>query len=123
MKIKLTNKKPNKKQLDDLAREVIRLRDKVCRKCGSTSYLQVAHVISRSNHAIRWDLDNLFLLCAGCHTMRRDSAHHDPLGFAEWVKEQLGQEKYEALRMRANCQKIDKSAVKLYLEQELRRLK
>lgn len=120
-KLKLANQKPTKKTLDDLAREVVRARDKVCRRTGKTDNLQVCHVFSRSNKAVRWDLDNLFLLTAGEHLFW---AHKNPVEFTEWVIKQLGEERYQALRMRAAVvgQKIDKWAVRLYLEQGLKKL-
>jgi hypothetical protein len=117
------NKKPSIKQLDDLCRKIIRLRDKKCRVCNSDKFLQVAHFITRSNKQIRWDLDNLFLLCSGCHQMRRDSWHKDPASATEWVNNALGTKRFKELRMRAcNIGSIDRSAVMVYLEQELGRI-
>lgn len=114
-KIRLRNDKPTIKQLDALAREIVRERDKMkCRMCGKTTFLQCAHVYSRAKRSVRWDLDNLFLLCAGCHM---NIAHKDPIGFAEWVKSQLGDKKFNDLKMRAHqVSKIDLQCVKLYLE-------
>ena len=127
--IKTPKDKPTVKQLDALVREVVRLRDKRCRVCGSGApglrYLQAAHFITRSNYAVRFDLDNVYLLCSGCHMMRRNSWHKDPASAVEFVRKALGKAGYQALRMRAAVigQKIDKWAVKAYLEQELRKLK
>lgn len=123
--MKIKTNKITKECLDDLVREVLKLRDKKCRVCGSTKYLQVAHFITRSNYAVRWDLDNVFRLCSGCHMMRRNSWHKDPASCAEWVRKELGEERYNALRMRANTvgQRIDKWAVKIYLEEEMKKCK
>jgi hypothetical protein len=115
---------PNKKTLDDLCRKIVKLRDRKCCVCGSTSYLQTAHFITRSNYAVRWDLDNIWLLCSGCHLMRRNSWHKDPASASEWVRNVLGEDRYNNLRMRASTvgQKIDKNTVLLYLKQEKRRI-
>ena len=128
-KIKIANQKPSVKELDDLCRSVVFRRatapgiGPVCERCGSDSHLQWSHFLSRSNKAVRWDLDNSFCLCAGCHTMRLNSAHKDPAGFVEWVKGRLGEERYDALRLRAAAVKgIDRWAVKAYLDKKMREL-
>jgi hypothetical protein len=74
---------------------------------------------------VRWDLDNLYLLCSGCHTMRNNSWHKDPNSAVDFVKRELGEDKYHALRMRANTvgQKIDLWSIKVYLEQERAKIK
>jgi len=64
-----------KANCDRLAREVIRLRDVVCQRCGGSVNLQVAHVKVRQYNVTRHDLLNLLLLCSsnpatghkGCH--------------------------------------------------------
>lgn len=35
-------------------------------KCGGV--LQCAHIIGRSNHALRWNLNNAICICAGHHS-------------------------------------------------------
>ena len=123
-RIKLANQVPSIKQLDDLAREYVRLRDKKCRVCGGSDYLQTAHFISRSNKAVRWDEDNIFLLCAGDHTMRNTSWHKDPGGATEFVKGALGEKKYRELRLRAaGVKKVDRNIVRIYLLQKIKSVK
>ena len=119
-KIELTNQKPSDKQLDQLVSKIIRLRDKTCVVCGSSQFLQTAHFITRGNKAVRWDLDNVFLLCSGCHMMRNESWHKNPNYAVEFVKLFLGEERYNNLIMRARTvrQKIDRWSVELYLKQE-----
>jgi hypothetical protein len=111
-------KTPSVKQLDDLARELIRTRDKgKCRRCGMTANLQVAHVYSRARRSTRWEPLNLFLLCPNCHM---NFAHKDVIGFSAWVKNQLGVKDLNLLQWRSNdTSKVDRSLVKLFLEQEI----
>lgn len=59
--------------------------------------LQAAHIFSRSIRSLRHDLDNGVSLCATHHFW----AHHEPIEFAEWLREYLGKERYDALRLRA----------------------
>jgi hypothetical protein len=73
------------KKLDKQWREAIHKRDEFCQVCHSgPPYLNAHHVIGRRNRSVRWVLDNGILLCSGCHTFKTQSAHQDPLWFAEW---------------------------------------
>ena len=48
-------------------REVALFRDKVCKKCGSSIYLQVHHK-SYKNRGDFWkEIDDLIVLCRNCH--------------------------------------------------------
>ena len=66
---KVRKQKTNRQKLikanDDLFREIIRLRDKVCQKSGRDTNLQVCHFYTRGNLRVRWDLDNACLLQGG----------------------------------------------------------
>ena len=85
------------KKLDKVCSDIIRARG-YCVKCGgSGGQLQTAHIFSRKNRAVRWDLDNLLTLDAKCHFW----AHQNPIFFTEWVKEYLGEYQYSALKYRA----------------------
>lgn len=120
-KIRLAGQCPSVKQLDDLCREAVRKRDKKCRRCGRTTNLQVAHFFSRRNRAVRWDLDNVFLLCGGCHF---PWAHQNPFEFSEFVRKELGDKVFQRFVLRATAvSKVDLQMVGLYLTQELKRLK
>jgi 5-methylcytosine-specific restriction endonuclease McrA len=121
-KIILKNSKPTQKELDDLCREVVFLRDKAtCQRCGRTKsggwQLHWAHFYSRSIKAVRNDLDDSCVLCAGCHFW----AHKNPAEFVDFWKERLGNENFHCLQLRRNCVKVDRWAVKLYLEAEKRK--
>ena len=79
--------------------EFIKLRDRVCQKCGkSTGQLECSHIFSRRHIGIRWDADNAKLLCGVCH---RDY-HSNPVESAEWLKGIIGENKYNRLRIKAN---------------------
>jgi 5-methylcytosine-specific restriction endonuclease McrA len=88
-----------KNKLDKIISKIVRSKG-YCVWCGSkrTEILQCAHIYSRNNLSVRWDLENLVCLCAGCHF----KAHQQPIEFTEWVKTFLGQDKYDRLRIRAN---------------------
>lgn len=93
------SKKTLKNKLDKEISRIVRARGK-CAKCGKEEYekLQAAHIFSRSNLSTRWDLDNLLCLCGGCHLFW---AHKNPVEFTEFVRNYLGEYKYERLRQNA----------------------
>lgn len=77
-----------------------------CLYCGKEDYLNSHHIFSRSNYAVRWDMDNGITLCSGCHTMSsKFSAHKTPLEFVEFIRELWGEEWYERLRKKARTVK------------------
>lgn len=73
-----------------------------CEYCGSTEGLSAHHIIARSNHAVRWDLDNGICLCNTHHTFSSDfSAHLNPLEFGSWLLEHWGKLWWNRLRTAA----------------------
>ena len=55
----------------------------VCEKCGQRGLdYDTAHIISRKNLTLRWDIFNVLCLCRPCH-MR---AHANPNEFTNWFK-------------------------------------
>lgn len=100
MNNKKISKKTIKNKLDKLISNIVKSQGK-CQKCNQKSplvQLQTAHIFSRSNLSVRWDLDNVLCLCAKCHFW----AHKNPLEFAEFVKKLLGEEKYNNLISKAH---------------------
>ena len=95
-------RKPTKKsltrRLDAECSRIVRARG-MCWKCGKDDYkhLETAHIFSRKNRSVRWDLDNMLCSCDGCHFW----SHQNPLLFAEFVKEYLGNYKYQQLKLKA----------------------
>ena len=118
----MTNKK---KQLDALWSKIVKLKAKgKCKICQRTDTLNSHHIFSRSNHSVRWDLENGVCLCACHHALCNFSAHKAPLDFAEWLKKERGEKWYNDLRVRANLiYKPDYTAIKIYLQNELEKLK
>ncbi len=103
------------KELDNLFREVIRKRDKVCQMCGKRENLQCAHIFSRSHFNTRWDVENGMLLCVRCHLF---IAHKEPIRFAQFVEQKLGEDTLTKLKMRADTlvRGQDLQAIKVFLE-------
>jgi hypothetical protein len=98
-------KKPTKKSLT-------RRLDKVCseivRKGGQCAWchkemagLECCHIFSRRYRSVRWDLDNLVCLCHRHHFY----AHSNPILFTEFIKEYLGEYKYQNLKAKATSVK------------------
>lgn len=62
--------------------------------------LHAAHIFSKGGFPhLRHDEDNAIALCYRHH---RWWAHIDPVDFTEWVRGHLGEERYEALKVRAH---------------------
>ncbi len=59
--------------------------------------LHAAHIFSRAIKRTRTDMDNGVTLCYGCHAL----FHREPLEFHEFVKEWMGEDRYEALSNKA----------------------
>jgi hypothetical protein len=70
-------------------------------KCGSQERLQAAHGFSRRYLGTRWDLRNGWCLCSGCHVRYT----HDPIGWDDFLREELGAALYEQLRFSATIRR------------------
>lgn len=88
------SRKTLKAKLDKICSEIVRKRGR-CQICGKKKNLQCAHIFGRRFLNTRWDLDNLLCLCPNCHI---NLAHQKPLLFAEFVRNILGEEKYNLLK-------------------------
>lgn len=109
--IELRRKK--RKTAEDLYSVSIKIRDNyTCRKCGATyGIMEAAHFITRGNKKIQFELINGFTLCKfKCHLW----AHKEKTEFEEWVKEQLGEEKFYQLIQQGNT--VWKETVEFYEE-------
>lgn len=72
-----------------------------CEHCGKTSPLNAHHFYSRSSLNTRWDLDNGFCLCVGCHVFSsKFSAHKTPAEFVEWATELRGVKWYYEMKLK-----------------------
>lgn len=95
-------KRVNKLKDDEWAIKVKEQANFKCEYCGKIDTLNSHHIFSRSNHSVRWDLDNGVCLCVAHHTFSKGfSAHKTPVEFVEWIKEVRGEEWYDNLRRKA----------------------
>jgi len=89
---------------DTVFSRLVRLRDKQCVLCGRKGTgeegiygLQASHFYSRRKWAVRYDVDNVWSLCIGCHK----KSHQDITEFEDFVLEKLGQKSFNLLTLRA----------------------
>jgi len=111
MRIKLT-------PLDRLFARYIKLRDKVCQRCGGTGGLQTSHFWGRAKKSVRWDEENACLLCMGCHMYL--TAH--PYEHTEFFKKRIGERAFDLLMARTKPQKPDIQALTIYLGNKIKEL-
>jgi len=96
-----------KKELDKLFSEVVRMRDNyTCQKCGTRNkHVQCAHIFSRSNLSVRYEPLNALTLCYYCHL---NWCHRQPVEWTEWIQNYLGKDKWDTLVVYRNSKrKID----------------
>ena len=91
-----------------------------CERCLSPKewkQLQACHFHGRARRSVRWDEDNAFGGCMGCHSY----LDGQPLEKVEFFKNLLGQEKYDLLnsRMRQTWPKPDKKLLTLYYQNQI----
>lgn len=112
------NKAQQRKELDDLHRVVVMMRHKAyavptqagkygwmgrCLKCGKERWLQVSHIAPKGQYpGSRHDPDNAFALCYYCHI---HWWHKNPEAARAFGIQQLGQDKWDALWLRARAGK------------------
>ena len=88
---------------DTIFSKLIRTRDKwTCQRCGrkyeqGSQGLHCSHFFSRRHRGTRWDQINACAHCMGCHSYLTGN----PIEFAEWIKDRLGENNYNQLRMKA----------------------
>ena len=106
-------------KLDILFSKYIRLRDRVCQRCGGSTGLGCSHYHGRRKQSVRYDEENCMALCWGCHSY----LGANPLEHTEFMIKRLGQERFDMLTHRANIpQKIDKIAIGLYVRAKINEL-
>lgn len=92
------NKKKAKKELDTLWSLAVRRRDRFCRRCKKALSTQAAHIFSRGNLSTRWDVENGWGADYYCHIVW---SHREPLEFSEWIKNELGEKNFNALKKKS----------------------
>lgn len=85
-------KKTEINKLDKLWSEIVKTKaGNKCENCGKTFCLNSHHYLGRRDYKLRWNLDNGFCLCSGCHTFSSVfSAHQTPHLFCEWARNKRG---------------------------------
>lgn len=112
------------RQLDDACRAVVFARDGYrCTICGTDKNLQWSHLRSRRYKATRWNPQNSMTHCSGCHKFKW---HEPPPGFdpLAWHRERFPgflEVVDAALLFRGPKKKLDRTALLLWLKQELGR--
>ena len=112
---------------DAVFSEVVRWRDEwTCKRCHEqilppTSRIQCAHIFSRGKKSTRWDLENAFTLCVGCHI----KLDQEPDEKYDLYISLYGQEQFEKLRTRSKIPKRilphEKTLIRLGLKEELKK--
>lgn len=106
-------------KLDVLFSRFIRLRDKVCQRCGGSGGLQCSHFYGRAKKSVRWDEDNSVALCFGCHQYFTAN----PYEHTVWFENHLGVARFELLGSRSGqIGKPDKVALEIYLKEKIKLL-
>jgi len=86
----LNDRKQLHKELDDLWREIIYLKNNyTCEMCGlvmTPEECHAHHIIFRGNFNVRWDEENGSLLCNWNHNFAPNAPHYDNMKFTEWVE-------------------------------------
>lgn len=82
-----------KLKLDKLFSKMVREKNS-CERCGSSSYLQCAHIYSRRYLNTRWDFDNALCLCSACHRW----GHDKPIDFADFAIKVKGKDSIDRIR-------------------------
>lgn len=108
------SRKKLKKKCDKIWSEIIRSK-KYCEICGRLAN-NPHHVIGRVNYILRWNIRNGCLLCAGCHTSHRFSAHNDPIWFMDWFKKARPDDYKYLLKKKNEIWSKDYDKVLEYLE-------
>jgi 5-methylcytosine-specific restriction endonuclease McrA len=108
-----------------LAKAVIIERDgKKCLRCGKTENLHASHIFPKGKYTkLRFDTDNLKLLCVGCHLFWW---HKNPVLAGEWVRQVIEKKRYDRLLQRVmyvDSSPIDLKLIQIDLLQQLNKYK
>lgn len=104
--------------------EYIRSRDKwTCQRCGKryippTQALHCSHYFGRGKESTRFDPENADALCYGCHVQWGGT---DREAYRQFKINQLGQDGFDRLTIRANTYKKKDRKMALIMARELLR--
>jgi 5-methylcytosine-specific restriction endonuclease McrA len=97
-----------------------------CQRCGKLckvndewiGKLEASHYFSRGHENTRFDEQNVWALCAGCHKRMGGYIPSEGGEYDLWVKEKLGDWNYKRLKIRANTyRKKDEKLALIYVKQ------
>lgn len=104
---------------DRLLAELVCSQPGGCQRCKRWSAVfDPAHIFSRQYKSTRWVTDNVLKLCHECHLW----AHANPREFERFVRDLLGDDKYERLRSRAKTEIVKANVKEIVKELEARLL-
>ena len=78
--------------------EIMRKVRPYCEKCHRTTGLCVAHYHGRRKESVRFDPENILILCFACHQY----FHENPLEHSLFVVKKIGRKAFDRLTIRAN---------------------
>jgi len=86
-----------------------------CERCLKTRYLNSHHLFSRRYKGLRYDINNGFCLCAGCHIQ---IAHQKPSVFVLWALDSRGEDWHNQLLLKSQkiCKHLDEKLIELELK-------
>jgi 5-methylcytosine-specific restriction endonuclease McrA len=113
---------------DVLFSEYIRKkRNHTCEKCGKVGkingehlhQIEASHYIGRRKRSVRFDEDNVRVLCNPCHERMGGYKNAEDGEYDMWMKWKLGWKKYRLLVIRGNLPgpKMDKKMELMYVKQ------
>ena len=85
-----------KKKIDEVFSQLIRKERPACQRCGTPNNLQHSHIRGRAYMATRWDRENAFSLCYGCHLFWWHRA--DCVEVEEWMFTKINKDQYNRIR-------------------------
>lgn len=114
-----------KKTLNKLLHELVTLRDgSWCLRCKKTERLNLSHIYPKGKYRrLEYDPDNLKFLCFGCHL---GWWHKNPIEAHVWLQTVIPKKRLADLKLRAGYTgsvRMDYKLLKLFLENEIRKLK
>lgn len=87
-----------------------------CQRCWGMNWLSWCHVFTRAIHRLRWDSDNAWAWCAGCH--RYLDQHWEEK--RAWVIAQIGESAFDRLSLAARVKgasRLDRAAIAIEIRQ------
>jgi len=89
-----------------------------CERCERERWLSWCHGVTRGTRAVRWDGDNAWAWCSGCHRWMDQHAEEK----REWIIERIGAERWGAVVMRSRTGRPYYAAIRVALTEEIKRM-